>query len=273
MTQRIAGALVIFAAIVAGPGCMSLGHKPIALSSDCLSACNDVPCSCRGHVYVFLLSGFDPLDLDRVGDVRAALVRAGYTKIYNGQFYHEGFFASEMLRLSHEEPDTRFVLVGFSLGAESALSLAESVGTKGVPIALLASIDPYWWSSAPAHKPGNVEQVLHVHGERLLFAPAMSAGSDVQIAGSFPANVTAQPLAVEAVARAITDVAGQLPRPPAPVLPRIVNDSPSPRPVARTKNPPDAWDFLKPVAKLPPIALPTGEERTSLRPVAPTVMD
>lgn len=272
MTQRIAGAFVLLAALTAAPGCVSL-HKPIALSSDCLTVCNDVPCACRGKVYVFLLSGFDPLDIDRVADVRAALIRAGYTKIYNGQFYHGSFFAREMLRLTVEEPDAKFVLVGFSYGAETAVSLAETVGKQSVPIALLASVDPYWWSSAPAKKPANVGQTLHVHGERLLVGAAASAGTDFQVPSSYPANVTAQPLGVEAVARAITEVAGQLPRPQPSATPQIVNESPTPRPVARSQNPPDAWDFLKPVAKLPPIGAPVGEERTSLRPVMPALTE
>ncbi|HEX4592401.1 MAG TPA: hypothetical protein VH120_20895 [Gemmataceae bacterium] len=270
---RIAGALAA-AALAAGPGCLSLDRKPIALSPDCAAACGEVPCACRGKTYAFLVSGFDPLDLDHVGDVRRALIQAGFTKIYNGQFYHDSFFAREMQRIRREEPEARFVVVGFSLGTEFAASLAESVGKQGVPVALLASVDPYWWSNAPTRKPDNVEQVLNVHGERLLFAPAMSPGSDVQIPGSFPANVTAHPLAVETVVRALATVAGNVPHTePSIPAPDFASDQPTPRPVTRTDSPRDAWDFLKPMAKLPPLGPNINEERTSLHPVYPRLAE
>jgi hypothetical protein len=266
-------AALALAAVVAGPGCLSLGHKPIALAPECAAACDDVPCACRGKVYVFLLSGFDPLDLDHVSDFRAALIRAGFTKVYNGQFYHDRFFAKEMRRLSTEQPDAKFVLVGFSLGAEAAVSLAKSVGEHRIPVALLASVDPYWWSSAPTNKPDNVEQVMHVHGERLLIPPTLSVGQDVQIPASFPSNVTANAFTVETLARSLANVAGTLPPPGAPPAAEPPDEMPSPRPVARADAPSDAWDFLRPMAKLPSLTGSPGEERTSLRPVMPRLAE
>jgi pimeloyl-ACP methyl ester carboxylesterase len=278
-TRQALGTLLLTAASIGGPGCMAINPKPIPLAPECTAACADVPCQCRGKVYVFLMSGFDPLDLDRVGDFRAALIRAGFTKVYNGQFYHDVYFAKEMHRLATEEPDARFVVVGFSLGAEFAVSLAESVGHQGIPISLLASVDPYWWSTAPAKSPSNVQQVMHIHGEPLLFAQRASAGAEVQIPESFPANVTAHPLAVETLARALANVAGTLPPPPASPVPQLADDLPTPRPVTRTSNPRDAWDFLKPTASLrglapiDPLPAATGGERTSLRPAQPPVVN
>src|SRR5438552_2567757 len=83
-----------------------------------------------------------------------------------------------------------------------------------------------------------------------LIPPTLSAGQDVQIPESFPANVTANALTVETLARALANVAGSLPRPEvAPPPQEMVDDTPTPRPIARTNCPPDAWDFLKPMAK------------------------
>src|SRR5207247_5004367 len=144
---------------------VSLGPNRIALPPECTTECAEVPCACRGKVYVFLMTGLDPFNTDRVGDFRAALIQAGFTKVYSGQGYHDTFFAAEMHRLAREEPDARFVLVGFSMGADYAASLAESVAQYGIPITLLASVDPYWWSTAPTRRPPNVQQVMHIHGE------------------------------------------------------------------------------------------------------------
>jgi hypothetical protein len=267
------------AVLIASSGCMALNPHPIPLAPECTTDCAEIPCSCRGKVYVFLMSGFDLFDMDRVNDFRTALIHAGFTKVYNGQFYHDTYFASEIHRLALEEPDARFVIVGFSLGADYAVSLAESVGHYGIPVSLLASVDPYWWSSAPTTNPPNVQQVMHIHGEPLLFPNRTSAGMDVQIPETFPTNITSNPLTVEALARALASVADTLPHPaPANDPPQLSDDSPTPRPVHRAEGPRDSWDFLKPIASLKSLAVDEaavaaqpGGERTSLRPVLPLV--
>src|SRR5205814_1298819 len=110
--------LTLAAGLAGTSGCMSLNPKLIPLPPECITECAEVPCACRGKVYVFLLSGFDFLDTDRVGAFRAALIRTGFTKVYNGQFYHDTYFAREMHRLALEEPGARFVVVGFSSGVD-----------------------------------------------------------------------------------------------------------------------------------------------------------
>jgi pimeloyl-ACP methyl ester carboxylesterase len=275
------GTFVLAALTFSGPGCMALNPKPIPLAPECTAACGDVPCQCRGKVYVFLISGFDPFDLDRVGDFRAALIRSGFAKVYNGQFYHDRFFAQEMQRLTAEEPDARFVVVGFSLGADIATSLAEYVSKQGIPISLLASVDPYWWSSAPGKTPANVQQVMSIHGEPLLFANRTPAGAEVQIPETFPTNITANPLTVETLARSLATIAGTLPAPhPSSAEPQLAEEGSTPRPVTRDNNPRDAWDFLKPIASLrgitpaDPAATPNpAGERTSLRPAQPPIVN
>jgi pimeloyl-ACP methyl ester carboxylesterase len=271
------GTLVV-AALSTGPGCMCLNSKSIVLPTECMNECAEVPCACRGQVYVFLMSGIDPFDSDRVGDFRTALIRAGFTRVYSGQGYHDTYFAAEMHRLALAEPDSRFVLVGFSSGAEFAASLAESVGQNNLPITLLASIDAPWWSTAPEQRPANVQQVMHIHGEPFLFAGRISAGMDVQIPESFPNNITAHPLTVEQLARTLASIAGTVPRPEQPPPPTVVETTPTPRPTVRhLDGPRDAWDFLRPVASLrglkPPDAdlLPPApvSERTTLRPAQP----
>src|SRR4051812_15211300 len=100
----VLGTLVLAAGLSGGSGCVSLGSKPIAVPPECGTRCAEVPCACRGKVYVFLMTGFDPFNTDRIGDFRSALIRAGFTKVYSGQGYHQNFFAAELHRLAREEP-------------------------------------------------------------------------------------------------------------------------------------------------------------------------
>jgi hypothetical protein len=276
-TRRRRFGVLLVAALAAGPGCMCLNPKAIPLPAECTADCAEVPCACRGKVYVFLMTGFDPFNSDRVDDLRVALNQAGFAKVYSGQGFHDTWFAGEMHRLAVADPDARFVIVGFSSGADYAVSLAESVAWHGIHVTLLATVDPHWWSPSPAQKPGNVEQVMHIHGEPWLFPDRMSPGTDVQIPESYPGNITAHPQTVERLARTLASIAGTVPRPEPTAAPPIVETTPTPRPtVRRLDGPRDAWDFLRPVASLKGLAPSETEtattlsgERTALRPAQP----
>jgi hypothetical protein len=213
-------------------------------------------------VYVFLVNGFDPLGWGGAADARTALIRAGFRKVYDGQFYHAGWFADEMRRLHAEEPDVRIAVVGFGAGVEVAAWLAGEVAADGVVIDLLASVDAPFWSDAPGRHPENVGEVIAVEGRQQ--GPLMP---EFELANDPP---TLDWLATE-----LALVAGAVPAPPIQPKPPASVAEPTPRPfTARPRATRDEWDFLKPVAQLreilPAPAHPVAEqppdgERTALR--------
>ncbi|MFO0809761.1 MAG: hypothetical protein U0746_14155 [Gemmataceae bacterium] len=227
--RRGLGNLILLAGLAGGPGCVTLCPKPLDLPPECVQACQQVPSCSRGRVFVFLVDGLDPLAVGCVGTVRRTLVGLGFNKVYDGYFYHVDWFAEEMCRLHAEEPDTRFVVVGVSTGATTAQSLAESVAAAGVGIELLAVVDGPLWGTANSVKPGNVVNMVRV-----------------------PDAATAvMPLIEE-----LTAIARSVPVPIRELPPPVVEELPPPRPVSRSsEGARDAWDFLKPVARL-------GESRT-----------
>lgn len=245
--RRNLGSWLLAASLVASPGCLTLCPHSLELPPECMQACRELPCCSRGRVFVFLIDGFDPLDGCGVSCVRRSLIDLGFIKVYDGHFYHSNWFADEMRRIHAEEPDAHFVVVGFSTGAETARSLAECVAADDITVDLLAVVDGPLWTAAIPEKPENVVRVVHLPGS----------------------SVAVQPLADE-----LTAIAGLVPVPVTLVEPNT-SDVPTPRPVAPlipsvTR---DAWDFLKPVARLdaPATELPTTKEHTSLREKNPPV--
>ncbi len=258
---RVFGALVLAVGLAAAPGCLTLNSNLSPLPPECVEACEAVPGCCRGKVYVFLVNGLDPLDLGHVAEVRAALIRAGFTKVYDGQLYHAGWFAGEMRRLRSEEPGVRFVVVGFGAGVEAARWLAGSVAADGIDLDLLASVDAPVWSSAPAQRPANVRQTLSVHG-RPLFSPTnWRADTDVEVPVGGLSYAAPHPFTISQLATELAAVAGMVPAPPVKPLEPLADDLPTPRPTAaRADGPRDEWDFLKPVARLREAITPTAGE-------------
>src|SRR5438067_9421224 len=95
--------LTCVAGLCAMPGCLGTRELLVSLPPQCLDACRSVSCECRGKVYVFLVNGFDPLGWQRMADVRATLIQAGFPRVYDGQFYHAVWFGDEMRRIHVEE--------------------------------------------------------------------------------------------------------------------------------------------------------------------------
>ena len=189
-------------------------RKPIPLAPECTAACADVPCQCRGKVYVFLMSGFDPLrHRSRRRFPHGAHPMPDSPRFTTASSITTRFFASEMRRLAVEEPDARFVVVGFSLGAD-VRRVAGRIRRPSRASRSRCSHPwiPYWWSSAPTQDAAERATGDDTFTANLCcFANRTSAGTDVQIPETFPTNITANPLTVESLARALASIAGTLP--------------------------------------------------------------
>jgi hypothetical protein len=246
--RRILAALLLTAGLAGSSGCLTMGCKPTELPSDCLEACQGVPPACRGKVYVFLIDGFDPFGFCHVADVRKCLLSAGFTKVYNGHCYHTRWFADEMRTLHTDEPDARFVVVGFASGVEAAKCLADAVA-DGVTIDLFATIDAPCWSKVPLQQPENVQSVLSLQDESLLGGPAKLVAN---ASGDSVDAVEAHQPPVRQLTAALITIAGSVPVSVAtPISLTTEAELQSPRPlVTRSATLRDDWDFLKPVVRL-----------------------
>jgi hypothetical protein len=225
--------------------------KPTELPSDCVEACQAVPPDCRGKVYVFLIDGFDPFGFCHVAEVRKCLLSAGFTKVYNGHYYHTRWFADEMRTLHAEDPDARFVVVGFASGVEAAKYLAEAVA-DGVTIDLFATVDAPCWSNVPLQQPANVQSVMNLQGDARLGLAAGSSESDANVPSKGTYASVAHQSPVRHLTAALVTIADSVPVSVAtPTSLTSETELRSPRPlVTRSVMPLDEWDFLKPIVRL-----------------------
>jgi hypothetical protein len=138
MGTRRQGGWIGFAGLLllVGPGCHSLFHTALAPPEQ---AVLPLPAQ-QEHVYVFFINGFDPLQYADLLGVRDQVRQLGYLNSYYGQLYHSNYFAREMRRVFREDPQARFVMVGFSLGAMPAYELARGAQDEGLPVDLVVLI-------------------------------------------------------------------------------------------------------------------------------------
>jgi hypothetical protein len=213
------------------------------------SAC--IPQSSRNHVHIFFIHGMDPFDWANLAGVRDYVQSLGYIKTHYGQIYHTWQFQNDLSRIHHEDADARFVLIGFSFGANMVRDMANSAKCEQVPIDLLVYLGGNTLSDCPEDKPDNALQIVNIlatgciwNGDHLEGAENLNYG-DVWHFGS-----PSHPKTLEVLAEELVKVAARVPVavPESPPW-RFGEQAPTPRPV--TPGPlerRDEWDFLKPAA-------------------------
>lgn len=150
------------AALAAAPGCLSFIHPVASASPEKAAASEALPNACRNHVHVFFVHGLDPLDAANLSGVSAYVNSLGYLKTHYGQLYHTWQFRDEIRVIHHEDPDARFVLVGFSFGANMVRNICQAVKEDGITVDLLVYLGGNTLSDCPRDKPENVTHIVNI---------------------------------------------------------------------------------------------------------------
>lgn len=249
-------------------GCLC--HTTHCVRPEVAEACHDCPGACRNQVYVVLLHGFDPFDCGGLTALRDTVNSLGFGKTYYGQAYHVGDFAKEIVEHHEREPGAKFVVVGCGLGVEAAFELTERVAGCGIEIATLVGIDAPLWTAAMHPQPANVGRLVYLRKQGAPDLGLVANGEIFEVPTELFAALAAQPAVYEGLLDELKALADQLPKPTVKRSELAFADPmPSPRGAVVERGPSDAWDFLRPVAKL---AAPGGAPATAwtaLKPVAP----
>ncbi len=211
-----------------------------------------MPRCCQSHVYIFFITGFDPLDCANVSGVADYCRSLGYNATYLGQRWHAGRFEDEIHRIYHDDSDARFVLVGFSFGANSVRAIAEHLHEDGdIPVELMVYLGANTIEDDDGCKPANVKKLVHILAStRSWNGHSLSEAENHVVAGVRHSGTPTSDQSLGTLVGELGQIAASVPfaefAPPAEEL-RV-----TPRPVTPPPpSPADEWDFLRPVTQLP----------------------
>jgi hypothetical protein len=134
------------AILVANTGCVACCHKTHE-SAWINGAQYNLPTVCRSQVYVFMIHGLTPSTHCGLEALRLKLGEDGFPKVGMGELVHICWVESEIKSIAKCEPEARFVLVGYDLGACVAQKLARDLVSEGIPVESLVFLDPLGVSS------------------------------------------------------------------------------------------------------------------------------
>jgi hypothetical protein len=251
---------LLLAGCAAGAGCCCPLHSVHPVPEDLAEACACIADSSHGHVYVFFMQGTDLFDWANLQGINEYVQSLGFRHTWFGFFHHVPHYKKEILRLHQEDPEARFVLVGFSLGANLMRDLACAVAEDGVCIDVLMYVDAKFINDEPHARPGNVCKLINFLAKGYLFKSGDLEGAEnLYLPEGWHFATPTHPGVLEVLARELARLAGSIPAvDDVPTLP-FPRTEPTPRPVTtvKTNEEPDEWDFLKPVSVERQQPLPT----------------
>ncbi len=251
--RRLSGLLLAALCLGTASGCLSFVHSLDAPPKEQLVPGDMIPAPARHHVHIFIIHGMDPLDLANLAGLTEYIQALGYPKTHYGQMYHLWGFTDELRRIHKEDPLARFVLIGFSFGANMVRDLANFIKDEDIPIDLIVYLGGNTLDNTVRTQP---EHVLHI--VNILATGCIWNGTTMDRADNlhyddvwhFGSPTHAKTRAL--LSRELAVVAGRVPyieRLPAPTPPEL-EEAPRPRPYKANKvqQAPEVsadWDFLK----------------------------
>jgi hypothetical protein len=207
------------------------------------------------------LHGLDPLDFANLEGLRDYVQSLGFLKTHYGYWYHLFRFRKEICQVHQDDPDARFVVIGFSYGTCMSRELVNLIKDDGVTIDLLVYLSGSILRNTARTCPDNVLHVVNIQslGDGLTGAE-LDRADNIHVRNVMHFGSPTHPRTQEVLARELAVVAERVPvvLPPDPPPP-LEEEAPRPRPLHEGPAEPEQghnadWDFLKPgaVQELPP---------------------
>jgi len=251
---RVALGLPALLLLVAQTGCLSFCHPVEPPAPDDMTACKELPAPCRNHVYVFFIHGMDPLDFADLSGVRDYVQSLGFIKTYYGQLYHTWYFTDEIRRIHERDPEARFVLVGFSFGANMVRNVTNKVRDDGVFIDSLIYLGGNTFTNSEEDRPANAGHIVNILATGWIWnGTTLDNADNINYDNVWHFGSPTHPQTLEVLAQQLREVASRV-----PFVERSypeLETAPTPRPVVQpTSSQRDEWDFLAPGGEIPTLS-------------------
>jgi hypothetical protein len=265
---RRLGGLALLAGSLAGggAGCLSFCHPvpPPSPEQAGPSAC--LADQARNHVHIFLIHGLDPFDFANLEGVRDYCQSLGYIKTHYGQLYHLWKFKDAVRQVHQEDPEARFVLIGFSFGANMVRELANAVKDDGVTIDLLVYLGGNTLENTPPNRPEHCLHIVNILATGCIWNGCALDGADnIHYTNVWHFGSPTHPGTLEVLSQQLAAVAARVPVVLPAVPPPLEDELHRPQPLRQTMPPAEAqgrdeWDFLKPGPE-PELPMPRRENK------------
>ncbi len=168
------------------------------------------------HVHIFLITGIDPNDLAHLKRIRRYCQDLGFRYTQRGHWYDQRRFEQQIRCIRREDPEARFVLVGYSLGANVVRSMAQSLARNNdanidLMVYIAGNLLKYW----PQDLPTNVAKVVHIMADSNIYRETPTVGADnYKLTNTGHIKSPTHPQTLDILARELAEIAASVPAHP-----------------------------------------------------------
>jgi len=155
--------------------------------SDLRERCEALPAGCRERLHIYMINGFTILP-HMCGSMNAMapyVEDLGFGKPKIACHYWRWSYQNDIRRIHSMDPQARFVLVGYSMGASVVYSMAQSLEKDGVFIDLIVLIDGHSLIHDFKETPSNVGRVVSINATAWALAGKCRPGQTCYTVDSF----------------------------------------------------------------------------------------
>lgn len=128
-------------------GCTTCSHRAVydSLAIDCPhSACG----AQRSQVVAVVFGTESMIDVANVRSLTRKMNESGFARVYHGGILHEAWIKNELITIHKDDPETRFVIIGYDLGTRAARQLTAALSNINIHVDSLVLLDPIMLETA-----------------------------------------------------------------------------------------------------------------------------
>lgn len=161
-----------------------LGHPLQVDRSAHAALCASLPAARRAHVYLFFVNGVDWIGAGNLRGLCGYIQAQGFPHAYYAQCYQGGRLEQRIRQIAQQDPQARFVLVGFSAGAYVVRDVTHALAPAGIRVDLLVYIGGDYLSDSPDSRPANAGTIVNIMGHGFLFSGGDLIANGTPITGA-----------------------------------------------------------------------------------------
>ena len=143
-------------------GCKSEVNPVQPPPADVMARCDSLRPTCREHVHILVINGFDPTEVTNAVGLAHFLEKGGFVNVYYTSQWKAHEYEQRILEIKQADPSARVAFVCYSMGVCYGRELAQKLKAEGAQVDLLLYLDVFARNHTPEHSPDDGKRIVNI---------------------------------------------------------------------------------------------------------------
>ncbi|GBD35359.1 hypothetical protein HRbin36_00471 [bacterium HR36] len=154
----------------------------------------------KEHIYIFLINGLDPFHYAGMPDLAAHLRALGYSQVHYSELFAAYECVEKIPLIFQHDTRAKFVLIGYSFGANMARNITHALREQGIMVDLLIYLNANTLRNIPYDQPENARRILNILAWGfLLDGDQLDRAENIELADAWHFNTPTHPRTLQLI--------------------------------------------------------------------------